>query len=479
MGLTRRQLMGLSGAVAFTAMSGCGTATSASRTPARPYTVAQWRSERSAPYYIGHRGAGAVVPEHTLESYQQALDWGAKALEISVVISSDGELYCLHDTTLERVTTLSGPTIETPSQIFDRGRVNIPRLGPRWGGSNAPAIPRLSTVLDSVGGRAVLCIEAKDGRALQPMLAMLATRGLTETVVLKAHVLASALETARRQGLPMFAYMGSKDDLKPANLAKLKDVVDPSRDVVVIPARAGGAFVDPSFVRECVKIGPVWAFSATRRAEVEYYRQLGLEGFVTPNLAYLAGATPGTTMSWDSGELTAGTLTADPYADVWGVGWDTENAITLQTNGEPCFVTLGDISPVANPTSFAASFQLLVREAAGAVPDGPSVLFGADTDGSVSLGHANTGYRAVWGFNGELRIERSHDDVVLARTRVAPPAVDGVETLTIRVAPESVSVGLGQTQLAVRDSKWRGGYLHFGRTGTFGRVALRKVDVSQ
>ena len=48
-------------------------------------------------FSIGHRGAPAQFPEHTLESYNAAARMGAGILECDVTFTSDGELVCRHD----------------------------------------------------------------------------------------------------------------------------------------------------------------------------------------------------------------------------------------------------------------------------------------------------------------------------------------------------------------------------------------------
>ncbi|MBR9989275.1 MAG: glycerophosphodiester phosphodiesterase [Gemmatimonadetes bacterium] len=60
--------------------------------------------EGSAMLVIGHRGASAYAPEHTLESYDLALELGADFIEQDLQMTSDGVLVVLHDDTLERTT---------------------------------------------------------------------------------------------------------------------------------------------------------------------------------------------------------------------------------------------------------------------------------------------------------------------------------------------------------------------------------------
>lgn len=46
---------------------------------------------------FGHRGASALLPENTMESFQQALADGANALEMDVHLTSDSHLVVAHD----------------------------------------------------------------------------------------------------------------------------------------------------------------------------------------------------------------------------------------------------------------------------------------------------------------------------------------------------------------------------------------------
>jgi glycerophosphoryl diester phosphodiesterase len=55
------------------------------------------------PLIIGHRGLAGSYTENTLRSEQAAKSAGADMLEYDIYISSDGELFVLHDETLERL----------------------------------------------------------------------------------------------------------------------------------------------------------------------------------------------------------------------------------------------------------------------------------------------------------------------------------------------------------------------------------------
>jgi glycerophosphoryl diester phosphodiesterase len=49
------------------------------------------------PFMIAHRGASGYLPENTIESFQYAVDCGAKYIELDVVLSRDGHLMVCHE----------------------------------------------------------------------------------------------------------------------------------------------------------------------------------------------------------------------------------------------------------------------------------------------------------------------------------------------------------------------------------------------
>jgi glycerophosphoryl diester phosphodiesterase len=60
-----------------------------------------------APLVIAHRGASGLLPEHTLEAYQQAIDQGADFIEQDLVLTSDKVLVCRHEPMLSGTTNVS------------------------------------------------------------------------------------------------------------------------------------------------------------------------------------------------------------------------------------------------------------------------------------------------------------------------------------------------------------------------------------
>lgn len=81
---------------------------------------------------VGHRGASADTPEHTLAAYQDAVRLGADAVECDVRMTRDGVLVCVHDRRIDATSTGRGVVSELTVEELDQHRFGHrkPRRGP-------------------------------------------------------------------------------------------------------------------------------------------------------------------------------------------------------------------------------------------------------------------------------------------------------------------------------------------------------------
>jgi glycerophosphoryl diester phosphodiesterase len=64
-------------------------------------------SEDKTPLVIGHRGASALRPEHTLAAYRKAIEDGADVIEPDLVVTKDGELVARHENEISGTTNVA------------------------------------------------------------------------------------------------------------------------------------------------------------------------------------------------------------------------------------------------------------------------------------------------------------------------------------------------------------------------------------
>jgi glycerophosphoryl diester phosphodiesterase len=66
------------------------------------------RTLTGRPLVFGHRGSSVAEPEHTLAAYLRAIEEGADGVECDVRLTRDGQLVCVHDRRLDRVSNGRG-----------------------------------------------------------------------------------------------------------------------------------------------------------------------------------------------------------------------------------------------------------------------------------------------------------------------------------------------------------------------------------
>jgi glycerophosphoryl diester phosphodiesterase len=100
---------------------------------------------------IAHRGCGAVYPENTARAVRES---GARlpAVEVDARRCASGELVCVHDATVDRVTDGSGPVAE-----HDLAALRALEVG-----GSGESIPTLAAVVAAVPADTTLQIELKE-----------------------------------------------------------------------------------------------------------------------------------------------------------------------------------------------------------------------------------------------------------------------------------------------------------------------------
>ena len=93
---------------------------------------------------VGHRGAPAEAPEHTLTAYRRAAAIGADAVECDVRLTRDGVLVCVHDRQISHTSNgrgiVSALHLDELEQFHFGPRRNGLRGRGRWGGDEIRAV---------------------------------------------------------------------------------------------------------------------------------------------------------------------------------------------------------------------------------------------------------------------------------------------------------------------------------------------------
>lgn len=481
---SRRMVLGAIGSLGLLAACS-GRPPSAQRTPQPTastsgapgrLTVRSWAASRPAPFFIAHRGAGDVFPEHSMVGYRGAFEQGARCLEVSVDITSDGVLVCMHDLTYNRTTTGTGAVADLPASVLDSIGIRQPQLGPAWVQPPLPPVPRLEEVLTVFGGRAVLCLEAKDDNAYAPMIALVQKMGLLDTVILKAYHASHRIADAKAIGLPIFSYV-SPADMSSAVIARAAGALQASSDYLVLPATTGDdvTYYPASLISAARSSGiALMVYPVHRRADAAYYFALGVAGAVTSDYGYSVGTVATATAdTWASKRIATGELPKKPDSRSLAGAWTGSDELTLAAHGVQQFITLGQLSPVTSASSayrirFSAMWQRLPSDS----ESGLSLVFAHRDDRWYEQGlGVSDGYHASLSPGGTLRLHRhqvNQPDTLLAELHT--PAVRAGQWVDLQLDVSSDTLSWARTdvapgmQVSARDSAFRGGYLHIGKT---------------
>ncbi len=248
------------------------------------------------PLVFAHRGSSVAFAEHTLDVYRQAIAEGADGLECDVRLTRDGHLVCIHDPRLERTSNgrgrVSAATLEQLARL-DFGRRPINGPDDETGGSKTLGVltlERLVTTALTAGRPLRLLIETKHpsrfGSAVEQRLAELLARhgldradGPVTVTVMSFSPLALRTARALTPAVPrVFLFEGlprSLDGRAPFGAAILGPGCATLRD-------------HPELVRRAHDRGrQVYVWTVNTPAEVDLVLELGVDGIITDQPAYV------------------------------------------------------------------------------------------------------------------------------------------------------------------------------------------------
>lgn len=229
---------------------------------------------------IAHRGDSLRNPEQTLMAYERAVEHGADMIEADIRRTRDNVLVMLHDPTVERTTSGSGPVAEKDFEAIralDAGSW----FGPEFTGERVPTLEELFTLADRLD--VALCLEVK-GEAPE------ATRELAIAVAdeirrrdrLTRDVLASfdhgALAAAKAAHPELSLAPDRLPERGPSTAATL---IAQARTIGATIIQHHHADLDAAIVSGCHEAGiAVWAWPTTAPGDIATAHRLGVDGLM-------------------------------------------------------------------------------------------------------------------------------------------------------------------------------------------------------
>lgn len=437
---------------------------------------------------FGHRGAGMVAPEHTEAAYDYAIAHGIQAMELSVNVDSEGQLWCLHDLTLDRTTYNTGalntyPSTGISNRVLTNGRV---MLGQGW--TDQPMVP-LRRMLDKYLGKVVLFLEPKGNDAVVPLQNLLTASypHAPASVIWKAHV-GTSFTWPKTQGYRTWCYVD--DASSDAVLDGKNSLVDywgvstsmPSARRKEIVQRPGGK--------------PVFSWPVYRRSQRAALEADGVVGLMSSDPVYVRGTTAQATASrWDQQVKESG---GTPQTD-----YNVDAAIKFSETGGWVSVNrargtygLGRYCPIVPG---AGGYRIQIEMKYDQINSGDLAVHGglylgkaSDDPYEFNTINPSAGYHLILRHNGVLRLYRhvttQTGGIQLGAADIATDAPVAGQSMTIQVdvTPTTIEARrLGNaawTTGPIADVSYRGGYFGLSNgsiSDTAARPHWRNLAITQ
>ena len=133
-----------------------------------------------------HRGGSLLSPENSLLAFKNALALGADFIEFDVHLSRDGEVMVIHDATLDRTTTGSGPVRDRT--LAELKTVRLKDRSSAVTQEPMPTLDEVTAVAAQAGRRMLLEIKVDPAKARYPgieekVMAILDRHGMVASTV--------------------------------------------------------------------------------------------------------------------------------------------------------------------------------------------------------------------------------------------------------------------------------------------------------
>lgn len=425
----------------------------------------------STPRFFAHRGRGMVSPEHTMVGYRASAAQGFP-LEVSVNVDASGELWCIHDPTMDRTTYKTGnvssfTTEEIGQQIVTNGRT---MLGQGW--TDQPMVP-LRQVLDEFLGKVVIFLEPKGNDAVVPCQTLLDTYypHAPRSVIWKAHIGTASLPWAKdpSRNYRTWVYLDSGTT----------DATMDGKDSMVDYWGVQTNFTDLRIQQVVARGKPVFSWPVYRRSQVTRLTGLGVVGIMASDPRYVSTSLPQRTASrWDLRiKESGGTPTLD-YDSTYALKWDDDpNAGWVYINAAGQSYGLGTYCPIVGGAGgYRIAFDMRFEGIPTLTTEHAGIYFGKASDDAYRFGTANTtgGYHMVMRANGQMQLNRHTAAVTTGTTIGTAQNTDAVVanqamSFQLDVTPTTVELrrtdGTGWTTGPIADTTYRGGYFGLSNGG--------------
>ncbi len=129
---------------------------------------------------IAHRGASGIAPENTCAAFKKAIEIGVDAIELDLHGTLDGEIVAIHDSSLDRTTSIKGHINQNTLNVIKQADAGT-WFSPQYADQT---VPILEEALDCIAGTTIAVLEIKDDSITESVVQKITEMNLLDMVVI-------------------------------------------------------------------------------------------------------------------------------------------------------------------------------------------------------------------------------------------------------------------------------------------------------
>lgn len=386
------------------------------------------------PFFISHRGGGALYPEETYLSFDSAIAHGTHAIEVDLQLLADGTLVPMHDLTVDRTTTSTGNVAD--KTLPDWSNLVVEAADDAVGTWPTEHPPTMADVLVRYGNRVCIAAQCYSVAVVEALDALVTRMGVSKRTILVQAASTAYADAAVAAGFPVAVLHDSPASFnlpayKAAGYAMVGCLVNNITQSFIDAAHAEGF--------------RVITYSLFRQKRVDELVAMGVDGIFTDDPAYHCNreAIERTTDAfhtqrrWPGQHTISGSRGSFTAPDEWGFPYSA---------GVTSIQRLGYLRP-PDPSNFTLTFDANITNSNATSTLGFQIWVGNDdywVNGGAGAGRTNDGYlmSAQAATTTGLSIEHYEDNVrtsyVKYRQPVASYADNTWYTYRLTVTPTTI-----------------------------------------
>ena len=353
------------------------------------------------PLIIGHRGNPSQAPENSISGYLKAIENGADVVETDIMLSKDGKVVIMHDSTIDRTTngtgTVSNMTLEQLKEFHLWGPNNM--FKDDYPDEKIPTLEEMLQAIKPTNGKIFIEIKTGNQNIVQPMVDLINQYDMESRVTVICFDANQLRKTQQLMPEMSTGYLlngiDSATNINDALVTMYKQLefIQPANSTLNVNASNQSIYFVKVAGDRGVTIWP-WTYSNSWPSVFNSHYLLGIDGLTTDDAQYAKNmvkniyANNNTILLKDNGSVNSYSLSSVTYGeDITNITSDSKTFVKILEGEDLITVNNGVITATASEGYASFMLGYSTKTTAGSdyvlYTQPITVVIGVDDDGLV------------------------------------------------------------------------------------------------